>query len=158
MARPRAISFARAGFVITETHGSIVLDAAGRHLRRKLVTLSGGEEILVDLAQPVVLESGDCLVLDDGRMMRVSAAAEDLLEVTAAEPGGLARLAWHIGNRHLEAQIEDGRILIRRDRVIARMLAHQGASLREVREPFTPENGAYHGHAHAHAGMDGHEH
>jgi urease accessory protein len=57
------------------------------------------------------------------------------------------QLAWHIGNRHLEAQIERERILLRRDQVIAHMLEQRGASLKAVREPFSPERGAYaHGH------------
>jgi len=42
--------------------------------------------------------------------------------VTAQGPEQLARLAWHIGNRHLQAQIERARILIREDHVIAHML------------------------------------
>jgi urease accessory protein len=57
------------------------------------------------------------------------------------------RQAWHIGNRHLEAQIEATRILIRRDHVIAKMLEQLGAQVTDVRETFTPEHGAYaHGH------------
>jgi urease accessory protein len=52
-------------------------------------------------------------------------------------------LAWHIGNRHLPAQIGEGRILIREDSVIEEMLIGLGAGVRHVTEPFTPEAGAY---------------
>ena len=124
----------------------IVLDAQGRNLRRKLITCESGEAVLVDLPRPVLLAHGDCLVLEDGRLIAVIAASEELLELKGRDAAHLTRLAWHIGNRHLEAQIEAERILIRRDHVIAQMLAHQGAELREVSEPFHPERGAYHEH------------
>ncbi|MCA0431885.1 MAG: urease accessory protein UreE [Proteobacteria bacterium] len=135
----------------------VVLDSASRHLRRKLIVLQHGDELLVDLAKPVQLEDRDCLVLQDGRLVEVIAADEELLEVTARDSTHLTQLAWHIGNRHLEAQIEAGRILIRPDHVIAHMLEHQGATVRTVQEAFTPENGAYHGHSHSHGGTP-HEH
>ena len=78
------------------------------------------------LARPTALEDRDRLVLEDGRHVEVIAAEEDLLEVRAADPRALTVLAWHIGNRHLPAQIEPDRILIARDHVIADMLAGLG--------------------------------
>jgi len=133
--------------------GSIRLDAQARHIRRKLIVTEQGEEILVDLEKPVRLNHGDCLLLEDGRAIRVEAAAEELLEVKPRDPHHLAQLAWHIGNRHLEAQIEAGRILIRPDHVIEQMLVQQGAVVRHVVEPFSPEPGAY-SHSHVPAGGD----
>jgi urease accessory protein len=79
---------------------------------------------------------------------RVVAAQEELMEVTARDQRHLVELAWHIGNRHLPAEIAPGRILLRRDRVIRAMLEQLGASLRDVSEPFAPEHGAYHTHDH----------
>ena len=67
------------------------------------------------------------------------AAEEALLEVR----GDLARLAWHIGNRHAPCQIEPDRLLILRDAVLRGMLAGLGATLRDVTEAFHPEGGAY---------------
>jgi urease accessory protein len=123
----------------------VELDSAARHLRRKLLVLPEGDEVLVDFERPVQLRNGDCLVLEDGRLIEVIAAEEDVMEVKA---DNLAVIAWHVGNRHLEAQIEAGRILIRPDHVIAAMLQGLGATVKQVREPFAPEHGAYHGHAH----------
>lgn len=128
--------------------GQVVLDAEARHLRRKLLTLASGEEVLADFEKPVKLEDGDLLVLDDGRLVAVSAPDEALMEVKGRNAAHLTRIAWHIGNRHLPAQIEVDRILIRRDRVIAVMLQSLGAALRDVEERFTPEHGAYHLHDH----------
>jgi urease accessory protein len=143
----RATSFVRAQYLLETPWEIVVMDAGERHLRRKLITLQHGDEVLVDLPQTTKLEDRDCLRLEDGRLVQIIASDEELIEVTARDAAHLVQLAWHIGNRHLEAQIEETRILIRRDHVIARMLQGQGATLRDVREPFTPEHGAY---AHAH--------
>ncbi len=111
----------------------VVLDAEERHIRRKLITLRHGAEVLVDFEQPVKLEHGDRLVLEDGRLAEVIAAEEELMEVKGRDAAHLNRLAWHIGNRHLAAQIEAGRILIRRDQVIAVMLMNLGADAARCR-------------------------
>jgi urease accessory protein len=144
----RATSFRRAESLGPEPFDIVVLDAEERHIRRKRITLAQGEDILVDFEKPVRLEQGDRLVLEDGRVARVVAAEEELMEVTARDPRHLVELAWHIGNRHLPAQIAQDRILLRRDRVIRAMLEQLGASLRDVTEPFAPEHGAYHSHDH----------
>lgn len=146
----RATSIARADKVRAKPFETALLDSQARHLRRKLIILKSGEELLVDLEKPVQLEDRDCFVLDDGRYIEVVAADEDLVEVRAQSARHLTQLAWHLGNRHLEAQIEEQRILIRPDHVIAHMLEHHGATVRRVREPFSPEHGAYHSHSHAH--------
>ncbi|SEV93433.1 urease accessory protein [Aliiroseovarius sediminilitoris] len=126
----------------------VTLDYEGRFLRRKVLTTDGGIRFLVDLSQTTSVNQSDAFVLEDGRLIQVVPAAEDLLEVT----GDLIRLAWHIGNRHMPCQIEADRLLIQRDHVIRDMLGKLGADVCEVHEPFTPEGGAYgHGRTHAHA-------
>jgi urease accessory protein len=124
----------------------VVLDYDGRHRRRIVLTAQSGAQYLLDLAGATHLRDGDGLVLAGGGILLVVAKPEPLLEVRAASPEALIRLAWHIGNRHLAAAIQADRILIRRDHVIAHMLEHQGAKVREVEEPFDPEGGAYHDH------------
>jgi urease accessory protein len=143
----RATSILRSGEAKATPFDLVVLTAEERHLRRKLITLQHGDEVLVDLPQTVKLADRDCLVLEDGRLAEVIAADEELLEVKAQDATHLVQLAWHIGNRHLEAQIEVTRLLIRPDHVIAKMLEQLGATVNAVREPFSPEHGAY-SHAH----------
>ncbi|MBL8771255.1 MAG: urease accessory protein UreE [Phenylobacterium sp.] len=128
----------------------VVLDYDGRHRRRVVLTGVSGTRYLLDLAEAAHLRDGDGLLLAEGGVVQVIAKAEPLLEVRAGTPEGLLRLAWHIGNRHLAAQVFEDRILIRRDHVIAHMLEHQGARIREIEAPFDPEGGAYHGHQHSH--------
>ncbi|MBI2718439.1 MAG: urease accessory protein UreE [Rhizobiales bacterium] len=144
----RATSFRRTGLIGGTPFDSAVLDAESRHLRRKLIRLASGAELLVDLEKPVKLEDGDCLVLEDGRLVKIAAAEEELLEVRGRDAEHLAKIAWHIGNRHLAAQIETDRLLIKPDPVIARMLRQQGARVTPVKELFAPEHGAYHSHDH----------
>jgi urease accessory protein len=144
----RATSFRRAENLSDEPFDIVVLDADERHIRRKRITLANGEDILVDFEKPVHLEQGDRLVLEDGRVARVVAAEEELMEVTARDARHLVELAWHIGNRHLAAQIDEARILLRRDRIIRAMLEQLGATVRDVTEPFAPAHGAYHAHEH----------
>lgn len=130
----------------------LVLEHDARRLRRKLLVLVHGDEVMVDFPQTRTLEHGDRLALDDGRNVEVIAAEEDLYEVRGRDPAHLIQLAWHLGNRHLSAQLEKDRILIKRDHVIRTMLLGLGAELHEISEPFTPEYGAYHAHGeHSHA-------
>ncbi len=134
----------------------ITLDYDGRHRRRIVLTADHGARFLLDLPQSRILPGGAALKLEDGSLIQVIAQREPLLEVRAADTSALLRLAWHIGNRHLTAQVEESRILIRRDRVIADMLHGLGATVAEVVEPFDPEGGAYGG---AHTAHDhGHDH
>ena len=136
-----------------------VLDHEERHLRRRVVELVHGDKILVDLPEPVHLDDRDVLVLDDGRHAEIIAAEEEVYDIRAKGPVHLAELAWHIGNRHLSAQIEEHRILILRDHVIKAMLEGLGATVTEVSEPFHPVRGAYSGgHAHGHDHGHGHDH
>ena len=134
-----------------------LLDYDGRFLRRKRLETVEGTGFVVDLAQTTSLEDGDALECDDGWRVAIRAAAEPVLRVRGP---ALARLAWHIGNRHTPCQIAGDHLVIRRDPVIAHMLAHLGAQVREDHAPFTPEGGAYgHGRTQAHAhGATAHDH
>ncbi len=130
----------------------ITLDHDDRHRRRIALTTDHGLEIVLDLPRSRLLPDGAGLELEDGRIVAVIAQVEPLIEVRAPDAAGLLRLAWHIGNRHLAAQIEADRIVIRRDAVIADMLGGLGATITPIEAPFDPEGGAY-GDAHA-----GHHH
>jgi urease accessory protein len=141
---------------------SITLDAHDRHRRRVVLTAERGTRFLLDLPQATALRDGDGLVLDDGAVVRIIGRPESLVEIAAVDTHELARLAWHIGNRHIDVQIVGDRLRIRRDHVIEDMLRGLGARLLPVDAPFDPEHGAYdqhghsHSHDHAHSHHDGH--
>jgi urease accessory protein len=80
----------------------VTLSYDARFLRRKRLETAGGQAFMADLRETVSLQHGDAFLLEDGRLIEVIAAEEPLLEITGT---GLARLAWHIGNRHTPCQI-----------------------------------------------------
>jgi urease accessory protein len=121
----------------------VTLDAQERHRRRVVLTGERGTQFLLDLAHAVALRDGDGLVLDDGAIVRIAGRPEPLVEIAAANESKLARLAWHIGNRHVDVQIAGDRLRIRRDHVIEEMLRGLGAHLTPIEAPFDPEAGAY---------------
>ncbi len=156
---PRAVSVLHAVEAgATQPAGTATLAHDERHLRRRVVELAGGEKVLVDLPQPVALEDGDRLVLEDGRQVAVAAAAEEVYDVRGRDAVHLAELAWHIGNRHLAAAIAADRVLILRDHVIKDMLEGLGATVTDVTAAFVPVRGAYSGHGHDHDHHHGHDH
>ena len=127
----------------------VVLEYEERWLRRKVITAEHGDQLKIDLPELRALQDRERLVTDDGTHFEVIAAEEHLLEITGS---ALPRIAWHIGNRHTPCQIEDTRLLIKRDHVLKDMLIKLGATFREVSEPFQPEGGAYgHGRTHGHS-------
>jgi urease accessory protein len=130
----------------------VVLTHDQRHVRRKLLHMQHDDVVMLDLKAPVQLAHGDLLLTETGEVVEVIAAEEELYEVAPKDRLHLVELAWHLGNRHLTAQIEEGRILILRDHVIRDMLVGLGALVRDVSEPFHPVRGAYHsaGHDHGH--------
>ncbi len=121
----------------------LILTFDERHRRRLRYVACGGTTFLLDLPRAAVLRAGDGLRLEDGRIVSVEASPEQLVEVTAVDAATLIRLAWHIGNRHIPAQLEPHRILIRDDAVIVNMLVGLGATVTPVMAAFTPEAGAY---------------
>lgn len=139
---------------------AVVLDHEARHKRRATFKAERGLEFLLDLPQAAILDDGDALKLEDGRLIQVKAAAQKLVEITTSSPERLLRLAWHIGNRHTAAEIGEGAIYIEEDHVLIEMVRGLGAATRIVERPFRPERGAYHhdSHEHAHGHDHSHEH
>ncbi|MBL0372480.1 urease accessory protein UreE [Rhizobium sp. KVB221] len=125
---------------------TVTLKHDERHLRRKLLHMANDDVVMLDLKEPTVLEHGDLLATEDGHYIAIAAADEKLLEIKARDTVHQMQLCWHLGNRHLAAQIEPSRILIERDHVIKAMLEGLGAIVTEVEEPFHPVHGAYHSH------------
>ncbi|MBA9061942.1 urease accessory protein [Methylobacterium fujisawaense] len=141
----------------------VVLDHGDRHRRRVAMRGAGGLGFLLDLPEPAVLEDGDALILQDGRLVWVEAAPERLLEIRAPDDHALKRLIWHIGNRHIPAEIGADAVWIADDHVLAEMVRGLGGTAEPVERPFRPEGGAYsgghaHEHDHSHGGHHHHHH
>jgi urease accessory protein len=139
---------------------SVELDWDLRQKSRFDATDSAGRHLGVFLARGSVLRGGDVLVAEDGSLVRVIAAAQPVLRVTAcAEHGSaldLPRAAYHLGNRHVALEVRADHLQLEPDPVLADMLRSMHLIVHEVQAPFEPEGGAYasaqaHGHAHDHA-------
>src|SRR5262249_54785855 len=128
----------------------VVLDASERHRRRVRMRGEHGTELLLDLPHATALRDGDGLLLDDGSIVAVAGKPEPLCEIAAATEADRMRIAWHIGNRHVEVQIVGDKLRIRRDHVLEAMLIGLGAQVTPIDAPFDPESGAY-ASEHAHA-------
>ena len=155
----RATSVYPAGLWSKAASDVVLLDFDARHRRRVAMSAKSGTAFLLDLPEAVALSHGDGLLLEDGRIVRVEAAPEALVEVTAQDLAHLVRIAWHLGNRHLPTQLMGDRIRIRRDHVIEAMLVGLGAVVTPMDEAFNPEGGAYgHGRVHGHDLPHDHDH
>jgi urease accessory protein len=130
----------------------VLLDFDERFRRRIVLATASGAEVLLDLPDAVRLREGDGLRLDNGGIVRVCARDEALIEIHAASALDFARIAWHLGNRHLPVQFARQSLRIRADHVIAAMVSGLGGEIRPLHAPFDPEPGAYaspsapHGH------------
>ena len=139
---------------------TVILDHAQRSGQPVTVTGVKGLAVAIELEQPARLRGDDVLELEDGTLVEVVAAPEPLIEARAADLAALARLAWHLGDRHVAIEVLPNRIRARRDEAIEALLKALGAKVTRIEAPFEPEGGAY-ASAHAHADHDhhrGHDH
>ena len=111
-----------------------------RQRSRQRARLDSGEEIGMVMPRGEVLRGGDRLLASDGRVFEVVSAPERLLHIEAPS---LARIAYHLGNRHVPVQVGEGFLRIAEDHVLEDMLRRLGASVMHVEAPFEPEGGAY---------------
>jgi len=130
----------------------LVLPFELRQKSRLLAKLATGEEVGLVLDRGTVLRGGDLLRASDGRVVRVVAADEALMEARCGDPATLARCAFHLGNRHTPVEVRVGALRFAADDVLAGMLRGLGAEVLALRAPFEPEAGAYAAGHHHHSG------
>ena len=121
-----------------------------RFVRRKKLVSDNNFGFLVNLSETVSLKKNNGFLLDNGSIILIKSAEEELLEITS---NNLMKITWHIGNRHIPCQIENERLLIQVDKVIENLIIKLGGNVKKVKEEFNPEGGAYglgrtHGHKH----------
>jgi urease accessory protein len=130
-----------------------------QRLRSRLrIRLDDGREAGIMLARGETLKDGDLLASVDGLVVRVRAAPEAVSTATSDDALLLARICYHLGNRHVPLQIERGRLRWRHDHVLDDLVRRLGLPVAVERAPFEPEPGAYGGHVHGHAVVGGGDH
>jgi urease accessory protein len=146
---------------------TVILPYAQRQAQKGFLFGVKGTCVELDFAETMRLRTDDALVLDSGGLIEVVAEPEPLIEARAADLPALARLAWHLGDRHVPVQIFERKLRIRRDAAVEALLQSLGAKIAEIDAPFEPEGGAYaapagehnhHDHGHAHDHGHGHDH
>jgi urease accessory protein len=129
----------------------LVLPFDLRQRSRLRATLDNGAEAALFLPRGTVLRDGDLLEAQDGSLIRVVAAPENVLYATAKNPHALMRAAYHLGNRHVPVELGANFLKLETDPVLKEMLLQLEVTLREAYLPFQPEGGAYGGgHRHEH--------
>lgn len=137
-----------------EVAGELSLQFESRRKSRLFTKLTNGTPVGLMLDRGAALRGGDCLRGDDGRVYRIRAAEEAVFDVRCDDAVTLARIAYHLGNRHAAVQVEPGLVRFARDDVLAAMVRGLGVEVVSCEAPFEPEAGAYAGGAHTH-GADG---
>jgi urease accessory protein len=152
--------------VLVRRAAHIELDWDVRQKSRFDATASDGRNVGVFLPRGTVVRGGDVLITQDGSLLRVVAAPQAVLRITACTDHhhghthdgafDLMRAAYHLGNRHVPIELRPNHLKIEPDHVLADMLRAMHLTVVETREPFEPEGGAYgqhtSGHGHAHGG------
>jgi urease accessory protein len=145
---------------------TVELDWDVRQKSRFDATDSALRSLGVFLPRGTAVRGGDVLVAEDGSLIRVIAAPQDVLKITHCPTHGtpydLIRAAYHLGNRHVPIELKPDHLKIEPDHVLAEMLRAMHLIVNAVLEPFEPENGAYatggHFGGHRHVHDDGHDH
>ena len=151
---------------------TVELDWDTRSKSRFDATDSTGRHLGIFLPRSQVLRGGDVLVTEDGSLVRVIAAPQPVLRITACAEHGtpldLPRAAYHLGNRHVALEVQAAFLQLEPDSVLAEMLRSMHLIVAELNAPFEPESGAYahadtaagahHGHDHGHDHGHGHSH
>lgn len=154
----------RLGPVTVEQAGDTLTLPFEQRMRGRLKAVSdGGRELGLFLDRGPVLRDGDGLRAENGEIVRVRAAEEPVVTARTASGLPLARLAYHLGNRHVQLAIGDddhgGWVRFPPDHVLEALAERLGATLKHHAAPFDPEPGAYaageahhhtHDHEHAH--------
>ncbi len=137
------------------------MDFDARQKVRSRSVATNGEVVGIHIERGTSLKDGDCLKGGDGEVFMVRAAGEPLSMVRCEDPLDLARAAYHLGNRHVRLQIEQGRLSYQSDHVLDDMIRKMGFAVQQGVLPFEPEPGAYHSHGraseadHSHDSRDG---
>lgn len=121
-----------------------------RQKARFKATLTSGVEVGLQLARGKILRCGDKLKAEDGKIIEIKAAPESVSTVTCDDALMLAKICYHLGNRHVPLQVMQGQCRYMHDHVLDEMVVLLGGKVICEQASFEPEAGAYANQSHAH--------
>jgi urease accessory protein len=136
-----------------DVKGQLKLSFDSRQKSRLRTKLVSGEEVGLMLPRGEILRGGDLVAASDGRVIEIVSQEEKIIHIEATSPQALAKVAYHLGNRHVPVEVGEGYLRIARDHVLEEMVKKLGAKVKHVEAPFEPEAGAYAGGHHQHDEM-----
>ena len=131
---------------------TLTLPFEKRQKSRLRVSLNDKQEAALMLERGSILRHGDLLRAENGLIVEVRAANEEVAVISTKDSFLLARACYHLGNRHIPLQIGEGWLRFQRDHVLEEMVKSLGLAVKHESSPFEPEGGAYSGHSsHSHS-------
>ena len=114
-----------------------------RILRGKRLT-DCDQEIILQLPREGKLNDGDILSTSESNFyVEIIAKTENLIEISSNSKIELIKTAYHLGNRHVEVEIEEDILLTKGDYVIENMLKNFNVDIANIQKKFFPERGAH---------------
>ena len=114
-----------------------------RILRGKRIT-DCDQEIILQLPRKGKLNDGDILSTNESNFyVEIIAKTEDLIEISSNSKIELIKTAYHLGNRHVEVEIEEDILLTKDDYIIENMLKNFNVDIVHTQKKFFPERGAH---------------
>ena len=114
-----------------------------RILRGKRIT-DCDQEVIFQLPRKGKLNDGDILSTSTTNFyVEIIAKKENLIEIRSNSNFELIKTAYHLGNRHVEVEINDDILLTKSDYVIEDMLNNFNVYIANTRKKFSPETGAH---------------
>ena len=131
-----------------EHEGMLVLAFEDRQKARLKTRLSDGREVGLFLPRGLTLRGGDLLKAEDGKVIKIEAAREPVSRVCCDDARELARISYHLGNRHVAVEVGNNCVSYLQDHVLDEMVSGMGFKVAHLLSPFEPEAGAYAAHEH----------
>ena len=102
------------------------------------------QEIILQLPRKGKLNDGDILSTNVSNFyVEIIAKTENLIEISSNSKIELIKTAYHLGNRHVEVEIEEDILLTKNDYVIENMLKNFNVDIINTQKKFFPERGAH---------------
>ena len=122
----------------------LTLSSDQRKILRARRTSDCDQEIFLQLPREGKLNDGDVLLTNKSEIYIVIVAKiENLIEISSNTKLELIKTAYHLGNRHVEVEIDNDVLLTRRDYVIEEMLRNFNVEILNTQKKFFPERGAH---------------